>query len=107
DALVEADEMRLGESIDVISRGFETGTQKGDRRSLAVGAGDMNDGRQALFGMAERGEQPADAVEREVDELGVKAQKAPKDLVDDQRRCRAVKSAAARSVPAVRDAAAS
>ena len=69
DALVEAHEMRRGVDVDAPARGLQHGAQIGDDRALAVGAGDMDDRRQAALRMAERGEQPRDAVERQVDQL--------------------------------------
>ena len=45
--------------------------RKARRRALAVGAGDVDDGRQALLRVAELVEQPLDAAERKVDQLGM------------------------------------
>jgi hypothetical protein len=44
--------------------GFEAGAQERDSRTLAVGAGDMDRRGQRVLGMAERCEQPVEAVER-------------------------------------------
>src|SRR5205085_10484576 len=38
DAFVEADEVRAGESMDLMARSLERGAQKGDCRAFAVGA---------------------------------------------------------------------
>ena len=71
DALVEADEMRRGVDVHALARGLEHGLEEGGRRALAVGAGDVDDGRQALLRVAELVEQPRDAAERKVDQLGM------------------------------------
>ena len=60
---------------------LEAGAQHGDDRALAVGAGDVDDRRQPALGMAERGEQPLDAAEREVDDLGVERGQPVEDAV--------------------------
>src|SRR5262249_34261524 len=57
--------MRRGVDMHRIAAGFETGAQRRDRRSLAVRAGDVNDGRHLVLGIAERGEQALDPVERQ------------------------------------------
>ena len=44
DALVEADQMRAGEGMDLVAGGFERRPQEGAGRALAVGAGDMEEG---------------------------------------------------------------
>ena len=56
--------------------GLEAGAQHGDDRALAVGAGDVDHRRQPALGVAERGEQPLDAAERQVDDLGVQRRSA-------------------------------
>ena len=83
DALVEAGEVRRGVDVDAGAAGLEAGAQRGDDRALAVGAGDVDDRRQPALGMAERGEEPLDAAEREVDDLGVQRRQP----VEDARRC--------------------
>ena len=60
--------------------GLEDGSKKGHRRPLAVGTGDMEDRRQTLLGMAERGEQPANAAKREVEALRPARAKAVDDV---------------------------
>ena len=48
--------MRLGESVDFEVRSFRDGAHKRDRRAFAVGAGDVDDRRQLVLRIAERGE---------------------------------------------------
>ncbi len=55
DAFVEPHQMRRGIDVAAIAGGLQKGAQKGDGRALAVGAGDMEDRRQAAFRMAQRG----------------------------------------------------
>ena len=81
DALVEAGEVRRGVDVDAGAAGLEAGAQRGDDRALAVGAGDVDDRRQPALGMAERGEEPLDAAEREVDDLGVQRRQPVEDRV--------------------------
>ena len=45
------------------------GAGEGEERAFAVGAGDMQHRRQLLLRMTERGKQPLDAPERQVDRL--------------------------------------
>ena len=71
DALVEADEMGRGVDMRAVAGRLGDGAQIGHGRALAVGPRDMDDRRQAVLRIAEIGEQPLDAVEREVDRLGV------------------------------------
>jgi len=51
------------------------GAQDGDRRSLAVGAGDMNHRRQPALGIAERRAQAVHPPQRQVDQLGMQQAK--------------------------------
>ena len=75
-ALMEAYEMRLGVGMDAIAAGFETGAQRRDRRPLAVGARDMNRGRQPGLRVTERGEQALDAAQGQVDLFRVQRHQA-------------------------------
>ena len=72
DALVEAHEMGRDIGMHAIAGRLQHGAQIGDDGALAVGAGDMDDRRQAPFGMAEALQQPPDAVERQIDDLRMK-----------------------------------
>ena len=65
DALVEADEVRAGEDVDRVARRLERGAQEGAGRALAVGAGDVEDRRQAILRTAEPVEQRGDALQPE------------------------------------------
>ena len=47
-----------------LAEGLRHGADKGDQRALAVGAGDVDDRRQAPLGMAKGCEQPLDAAKR-------------------------------------------
>ena len=58
--------------------GHQHGAQKRDHRTLAIGARDMHDRRQAPLGMAERGEQSLDPAQAQVDEFGMQAQQLRK-----------------------------
>lgn len=51
--------------------GFQDRPQERGRRTLAVGPGNMDDGRQTLVRLAELGEEAFDAPERQVDQLGM------------------------------------
>jgi hypothetical protein len=56
DALVEAHEMGRSVKMHRVSRCLQHRPQEGEDRALAVGPGDMEDGRQRALGMAERRE---------------------------------------------------
>jgi hypothetical protein len=76
DALVKAHQMRRGVDVDRETGAFEDCSHKGDRRALAVGAGDVDHGRQAALWVVELAEQPLDAHERQVDRLWMQRQEA-------------------------------
>ncbi len=65
---------------------FEDRAHERDGRALAVGAGDMDDRRKIAFRMPDRREQPPNAIEREVDQLGMQRQE-PRDDGIDGRHC--------------------
>ena len=67
--------------MDLEARGFEDRPQRRAGRAFAVGARDVEDRRQAAFGMAEPFQQRAHPVEREVDRLRVKAHQPFEDRV--------------------------
>src|SRR5437879_4534907 len=71
DALVKPHEMRRGVDMDAVSGGFEAGAQGRDRRTLAVGPGEVDRRRQSVVRIAERAKQALDPAEREVDLLRV------------------------------------
>ena len=92
DALVEAREVRRGVGVHRQARGLEPGAQHGDDRALAVGAGDMDDRRQPALRVAERGQEPLDAAEREVDDLRVQRGQAGEDRVAGRAHCAAARA---------------
>jgi hypothetical protein len=57
--------------MDPLAPGLEPGADHGERRALAVGAGDVDHRRQVAFGVAERRQEPPDPVQRQVDDLGM------------------------------------
>src|SRR6202451_1701375 len=64
---------------------FEDRAHEGNGRAFAVGAGDMDQRRQFLFRMIERGKQALDAIERRVDALGMQRQQSRQDGIDCRR----------------------
>ena len=81
DALMEAHEMGRGVDVDALARRLQHGFQERGGGALAVGAGDMDDGGQAGFGVAELGEQRLDAAERQVDQLGMQLPQLGQEIV--------------------------
>jgi hypothetical protein len=63
EAFIEADKMRRRVRVHALSRSFQNCAQKGDRRSLAICAGNVNDRRQLPLGMPQRAKQPLHAIE--------------------------------------------
>ena len=57
--------------MDPQACGFQNRAQIRDRRTLAVGAGDMNDRWQLAFGVTEPFQQPMHPLQAEVDTLGM------------------------------------
>ena len=68
DAFVEAHEMRRRIDVHARTRSLQHGLEVGRDRSLAVGAGDVHDRRQALVRIAELGEQALDPPQRQVNQ---------------------------------------
>ena len=85
EALVETDQIGRGIDMHALAGRFQDRAHEGDGRAFAVGAGDMDQRRQLLFGMIERGKQALDAVERQVDALGMQRQEPRQDGVDRPR----------------------
>ena len=81
DALMKADE--VGRCVDMhgIAGGFEHGLEVGGDGALAIGAGDMHDGRQPEMRVAELGKQALDAAQGQVDQLRMKQLKIGEELV--------------------------
>ena len=67
DPLVEANQMGRGVDMHAIAGGLGHRPQIGDQRALAVGARDMDQWRQLLFGRAESFQQMFDALQPEGD----------------------------------------
>ena len=63
DALIETHQMRRGIDMRALARRLQDGAHKGDSGALAIGAGHMDDRRQAAAGIAKRFEQARDAPE--------------------------------------------
>jgi hypothetical protein len=61
------------------SRRFDDCTQIGERRSLPVGAGDMNDGSEARLRIPKPLQDSPHAIELEIDDLGMKRKQALQD----------------------------
>ena len=68
-AFVDPHQIGRGIDVDAQARGFQDRAQIGDRRALAVGAGDMDDRRQFALGMIEPLQQPMHPLEIEIDAL--------------------------------------
>ena len=60
--------------MHALARRFQDRAHESDGRSLAVGAGDMDHRRQPPLRMIERGKEPLDAIERQIDALGMQRQ---------------------------------
>ena len=84
-ALVEVDQIGRGIDVHALAGRFEDRAHEGNGRAFAVGAGDMDQRRQFLFRMIERGKQALDAIERQVDALGMQRQEPRQDGVDRPR----------------------
>ena len=65
DPLVEPDQVRAGEGVDLVSRRFERGAEKRNGRALAIGPGDVEHRRQPILRPSEPIEKDADAIETE------------------------------------------
>ena len=65
DSLVEADQVRAGEGVDLVPARFERGAKEGDGRAFAVGPGDVEHRRKPVLRPAEPVEQRGDALEAE------------------------------------------
>ena len=83
DAFVEAHQMRRG--VDMHAQAGGLGHRPDERAgaAFAVGAGDVDDRRQALLGMVQAAQQGVQPVEAEVDQPGMQALEAGGDFFDD------------------------
>ena len=82
EALIEADQIGRGVDVHALSRRFQDRAHERDGGAFAVGAGDMDERRQTPFGMTERREEALDALERQIDALGMQRQQPRVDGVD-------------------------
>ncbi len=82
EAFVEAHEVRRRIGMHSKAGGFQDRAHERDGRALAVGAGDVDDRRQAPLRMAERSENAPHALEREIDPLGMQRQEPRDDGID-------------------------
>ena len=76
DAFVKAGKVGRGIGVDAGTGMFHAGAHHGLGRAFAIGARDMDHGRQAVFRIAKGREEPVHAVERQVDDLGVQGHHA-------------------------------
>ena len=70
-AFVDPHQIRRGIGMDSQARRFQDRAQICERRTLAIGAGDVDHRRQLAFGMIEPIQQKLYAVEAEIDPLGM------------------------------------
>ena len=77
-AFVDPHQIGRGIGVDAQARRFQDRAQIGDRRTLAVGAGDVDDRRQFAFGMIEPLQQPMHPLEAEIDPLRMQ-RRQPRD----------------------------
>ncbi len=71
DALMEAHQVRRGVDVHARARRLQHRLEIGGDGSLAVGAGDVHARRKPLVRVAELRQQPLDASERQIDQLGM------------------------------------
>src|SRR4029077_6563805 len=68
--------------MDAQARGFENRAQISDSRSLAVGAGDVDDRRDLSFRMIELLQQPMHPIEAEIDPARMQGRQPRDQIVD-------------------------
>ena len=71
EALVDPNQIRRSEGVNPQARSLQDRAQIGDRRPLAVGAGDMDHRRYFFLGILQPRQHPVHAIEAEVDTLRV------------------------------------
>ena len=81
EAFVQVDQIGRGVDMHPSPGRFKHRAHERDGRSFAVGAGHMDDRRQALFRMAQPVEHMPHAIEREIDALGMQRQQPREDGV--------------------------
>ena len=72
--------------MDAMTRCFQDRAQVSNRRTLAVGAGDMNDRRQIALGMVEPLQQQLHALQTKVDASGMQLRQAGDQVAVRHRR---------------------
>ena len=90
EALVDAHQVGRGVDVHASSRCLQHGAQECDRRTLAIGAGHMDDRRHALLGMAEPRQHAAHALERQIDALGMQREQPLQNRIDGSHDARGV-----------------
>ena len=83
-AFVDPHQIGRGVGVDAQARRFQDRAQIGDRRTLAIGAGDMDHRRQFAFGMIEPLQQPLHPLEAEIDAAGMQRGQ-PRDQFAERR----------------------
>src|SRR4029079_13555399 len=81
-ALIEPHQMRRGVCMCALAGGLQHCAQERARRAFAVRTSDMDHRWQLALWMTERGEQPLDAIERQVDALGMQRGQPLDDGID-------------------------
>ena len=84
--LVDAHEMRRGVDVDAQARRLTDRAQESNGRTLAVGAGNVNDRRQATLGMIQCREDAMHPRQIEIDTLGVQRREPRQQTVEIARR---------------------
>ena len=75
--------MRRGIGVNLEARCFHDCTQKGLRGTFAIGAADVNDRRQIVFGVAKPLQYAVHAVQTEINDLGMQRQQPCENGVTD------------------------
>ena len=66
-AFVDPHQIGRGKDVDTQAGGFQDRAQVSDRRTLAIGAGDMDHRRELAFGMVEPRQQPVHPFQIKID----------------------------------------
>ncbi len=86
EALIDAHEIGRGVDVHALAGGLEHRAHERNRRAFAVRPGDMDDRRQSILGIVERGEHAPHAIEREIDASRMKCEKPGENRPDRRRR---------------------
>ena len=84
DALMEPHQMRRGVGMNRQACRFHHVAEIGNRRTLAIGAGHMDDRRQLALGMAKDRQKPLHAPQAEVDDLGMQREQPRQDGIAER-----------------------